>query len=265
MKLELETSDSSLIDLPLRTFSGAVSYVVGFGGLVVVWYVTAKLVGRATFLPGPELVAKTLVSLALGGELFPNVVASLGRVLIGFSIGATTGILLGIVIGLFPRAESAFEPIVELARSIPPYAMIPFAILAFGTGPEGKFFVLAYATFFPVLISTINGLSNVPPCLVDAAFTLGASRLFTIARVMLPSAVPQIMVGLRLGFGLAWLSLIAAEMVAASEGLGFMIADGRELLQTNVVMAGMIVIGILGYMFNRLFVFVEQRLRTHES
>ena len=94
--------------------------------------------------------------------------------------------------------------------------------------------------------------------------SLGASRLFTIGRVMLPAAIPQIMVGLRLGFGLAWLSLIAAEMVAASDGLGFMIADGRELLQTQIVMAGMIVIGVLGYMFNRLFVFAEHKLRAHE-
>ena len=264
MKLELGITDSSLIDPPPSRLSGIAPYLVGFGGVVGIWYIAAKLVGSSTFLPGPELVAKTLADLAESGVLFPNVVASLVRVLVGFSIGATAGILLGIVIGLFPRAERAVEPIVELARSIPPYAMISFAILAFGTGPEGKFIVLAYATFFPVLISTINGLSSVPPRLVEAAFTLGASRLFTIGRVMLPAATPQIMVGLRLGFGLAWLSLIAAEMVAASEGLGFMIADGRELLQTQIVMAGMVVIGVLGYLFNRLFVFAEHKLRAHE-
>lgn len=242
--------------------TGAGLYLIGFVGLVCVWFVAASVLDNPLFLPSPTVVAEALAAMASDGSLEHNLLASLERVLLGYLIGATLALVLGVVIGTFHRVERAVEPLIELFRSIPPYAMIPLALLAFGVHPAGKLSVLAYATFFPVLINTASGVSNASGRLVEAAQTLGASRWFIIVHVLLPAAMPMIAVGLRLGFGAAWLALIAAEMVASSEGLGFLISDARELLETEVVLGGMLVIGLVGYLFNLAFVAIERKLRV---
>ncbi len=260
MKTESAVADSSLIEIPLRHLSGVAFYAVGFGGLLMLWFVVSLVVANRTFLPSPLDTANALIHLAASGVLVKQVLASLVRVFLGFALGAVCALALGTLIGLFGSIEKAVEPILELFRAIPPYAMIPFALLTFGIGAGGKLFILAYATFFPVLVSTVSGVSNVPVRLIEASHTLGASRSFTVLRVLIPAAIPQILLGLRLGFGAAWLSLIAAEMVASSDGLGFLIADARETIDTPVVVAGMVVIGVLGYLANQFLVALEQRV-----
>lgn len=242
--------------------SGIGLYGIGFIILISIWTAASALFQKPLFLPTPLAVGETLVSLATEGALLRNVVASLQRVLIGFIVGSFAAITLGIFVGLSTRVERATEPLVELFRSIPPYAMIPLALLAFGIHPAGKWAILAYASFFPVLLNTVAGISHAPRRLVEAARTLGASPGFILRHVLLPAALPQIIVGLRLAFGAAWLALIAAEMVASSDGLGFLIADARELLETRVVLAGMLVIGVLGYTFNQVFCLLERMIRS---
>lgn len=256
----MSASAAATVPAPPR-LSGFALYLVGFAALILIWSAASALFQNPTFLPTPLTVGKTVFRLTVDGVLLDHATASLQRVLAGFSIGAVAAILLGILIGLSATVEKATEPSVELFRSIPPYAMIPLALLAFGIHPAGKWGILAYATFFPVLVSTVAGISSTPKRLVEAARTLGASRVFIVIHVLLPAAIPQMVVGLRLGFGTAWLSLIAAEMVASSDGLGFLISDARELLETEIVLAGMLLIGLLGYAFNQLFILLERRVR----
>lgn len=237
-------------------------YLVGFVGLLSIWFVASALLGNPLFLPGPVSVAEALSGLVADGSLEQNVMASLGRVLAGYALGAALALIAGVIIGVSRSLERPLEPVIELFRSIPPFAMIPLALLAFGIHPAGKIAILAYATFFPVLINTVSGISQVSNRLVEAAQTLGASKVFIVFRVLLPAAMPQVVVGLRLGFGSAWLALIAAEMVASSEGLGFLISDARELLETDVVLGGMFVIGMIGYLFNLAFTALERKSRT---
>lgn len=262
MTLETSTIDSSLLELPIRHLSGIVIYATGLIMLILIWSATAYLVANKVFLPGPLDVGLALDRLFASGELGKQITASFTRVLLGFSIGAFFALLTGVIIGLLPKFEEAIEPMIELFRAIPPYAMIPFALLVFGVSDAGKLFILAYATFFPVLVSTVSGILNVPQRYVEAGRTLGASRAFTIGRIIIPAAFPQIAVGIRLGFGTAWIALIAAEMVAASNGLGFMIADARETLDTPVVVGGMLIIGLIGYLSNHLFLLLENCGRT---
>lgn len=236
-------------------------YVVGFAILLLIWSVAAALLRNSLFLPSPIVVANSLSTLVADGSLVRNVAASFNRILAGYILGATLALVFGVLIGVFRSFERAVEPVIELFRSIPPFAMIPMALLAFGVQPAGKIAVLTYAAFFPVLVNTAAGVSLVPARLTEAARTLGASKTFIIFRVLLPAAMPQIIVGLRLGFGSAWLALIAAEMVASSEGLGFLISDARELLETDVVLGGMLVIGLIGYLFNLAFVSLERKCR----
>jgi ABC-type nitrate/sulfonate/bicarbonate transport system permease component len=248
--------------LPKGYVSGLALFGIGFIGLISIWAAVSSTVQNAVFLPSPWRVALTLEALASAGDLWAHVSASLQRVAIGFFVGATAALSISLIIGLFRSVERAMEPMIELFRSIPPYALIPLAFLAFGIHEGGKVFLLAYATFFPVLVSAAGAISNVPPRLAEAAYTLGASHLFVVFRVIVPSALPQIAVGLRLGFGAAWISLIAAEMLGSSRGLGFMIADAREILNTPVVVAGMLLIGLIGYVSNRLFLLIELKSQT---
>lgn len=257
MTSESSALDSSLLDLPIRHLSGVALYATGFVALLLIWSAISYLVANKVFLPGPVDVGLALERLVASGELGKQVTASFIRVLLGFAIGAVFALVLGTLIGLLPTVEEATEPMIELFRAIPPYAMIPLALLAFGISDVGKLFILAYATFFPVLVSTVSGISNVPLRYVEAGQTLGASRAFTISRIIIPAAFPQIAVGIRLGFGTAWIALIASEMVAASNGLGFMIADARETLDTPVVVGGMLIIGLIGYISNRFFLLLE--------
>ena len=251
--------DSSILVLPKGYLSGLTLFGAGFVGLLLIWAVASSAVQNAAILPNPLRVAIALSDLVSTGELWPNLAASLRRVSLGFAVGTFAALIASLVIGLFRSVERATEPMIELFRSIPPYALIPMAFLMFGVHESGKVFLLAYATFFPVLVSAAGAIANVPPRLAEAASTLGASRLFVVFRVIVPSALPQIAVGLRLGFGTAWISLIAAEMLGSSRGLGFMIADARETLNTPVVVAGMLVIGLIGYLSNRMFLLLEQK------
>jgi ABC-type nitrate/sulfonate/bicarbonate transport system permease component len=160
--------------------------------------------------------------------------------------------------GLSRTFEAFFDPFVELFRPIPPYAYISIALLWFGTGFLGPVFIIFIATFFPVLLNTYTGIKGINVRLIEAARILGAKRTFILFKVIIPATLPSIVTGLRSGFGAAWLSLIAAEMVATSVGLGFLISDAREFVQTDVVIMGMIIIGLVGYSFNLVFVRISK-------
>ena len=183
---------------------------------------------------------------ALSGELPMDVVASLYRVVVGFAIGAGLALPLGLAMGASGRVHAWMNPLVQVLRPIPPIAYIPLAMLWFGLGNPPAVFLIAIGAFFPVLMNTIAGVRQVDGIYLRAAHNLGAGRLTTFLRVILPAAVPYILSGVRIGIGTAFIVVIVAEMIAVNSGLGFRISEAREYFWSDKVIAGMISIGVLG-------------------
>lgn len=209
-------------------------------------------------LPPPSLVAMTGFKLLTEGELLGHIWTSLGRVLIGFAIAAAIAIPLGIVAGSNPTLFNIVDPIIELFRPIPVLALLPLAILWFGIGEPSKIFIITYAAFFPVFINTVAGVRYSDPVLIQVASTLGATRAQIFYRVVLMCALPSLAVGIRLGLGFAFLALVAAELIASTRGLGYLIMDSRLTFQTDRGMVGIVSLGLLGFVINAILVRLER-------
>lgn len=240
----------------LRTATHAITpYLVAMAAILAIWQaIVAFTHPSPAILPSPLLTAQTLAHLTVTGELFEHMGASLGRVLVAWLLAAVVAIPLGLIQGSYPTVERILDPVVELFRPISPLAWIPMAILWFGISESGKVFIIFIATFFPILLNTVSGVKSVDPVLIRAGRVLGChSGLRLFRRVILPAAMPSILVGLRISFGTGWAAIIAAELVAANKGLGYLIADGMEILRSDLVLAGMIVIGVLGVLIDSVF------------
>ena len=231
------------------------------GVIVLVWAALSQVMRNTTLLPSPLAVVETLGSLVATGKLWRDTGSSVGRIFLSWGLAAAVAIPLGIVMGRSERLERFIRPFVELFRPISPIAWIPLAVLWFGIGLSGKVFIIFIGSFFPVLLNTIAGVRGVPPILVTAARTFGCSPLQLTTRVCIPAALPTIATGLRIAFGTAWMTIIAAEMVASRSGLGHMIMDGMEILRSDVVIVGMAAIGVLGFLFDALFRNIEEWLK----
>jgi ABC-type nitrate/sulfonate/bicarbonate transport system permease component len=211
-------------------------------------------------VPPPSLVFMSGVRAAVSGELFQHVLASSQRVLLAWSTVAVIAIPLGIAIGWWPRANRFLGPLIEIVRPIPPIAWIPISILWFGIGMTQNVFIIMIGAFFPVLLNTVHGVRSVDPILIRAALNLGAPPPKLLRKVVLYGALPNIFTGLRIGLGVSWMVLVAAELVAATSGLGFMIEDARNFLRTDVIFMGMVVIGCMGILMERILRRVERAL-----
>jgi ABC-type nitrate/sulfonate/bicarbonate transport system permease component len=225
--------------------------------IVLAWALLSFVLANSTLLPMPVTVLETLVKLVTSGEIFSHAGSSIGRIVVSWALAAVVAIPLGIVMGRSTRFERILRPAIELYRPISPIAWIPLAVLWFGIGLSGKVFIIFIGSFFPMLLNTVTGIKDVPPILITAAKTFGCSPFQITTRVCIPAALPTIATGLRIAFGTAWMTIIAAEMVASKSGLGHMIIDGMEILRSDVVIVGMIVIGVLGFGFDAVFRHVE--------
>lgn len=238
-----------------RPLGRVMPYLLAAAVVVAVWQAIIVIVRpSAAVLPTPWQTVLTLETLIASGELFVHIGASLGRVLVAWVLAAAVAIPLGLWMGARRGVERILDPFIELFRPISPLAWIPMAILWFGIGESGKVFIILVATFFPILLNTVTGVKGVDPVLVRAGRVLGCNndaRLFR--RVLLPAAMPTILVGLRIAFGTGWAAIIAAELVAANKGLGYLISNGMEVLRSDLVLAGMIVIAVLGILIDTLF------------
>lgn len=236
-------------------------YIYAFLGIVVVWQMVVVFSGaHVAILPPPLLAAETFVQLIASGELFHHISASLGRVITAWLIGTVIAVPLGLAMGRSRAFERIVDPVVELFRPISPLAWIPLAILWFGIGEAGKIFIIFIATFFPIVLNTVAGVKGVDPVLIRAGQVLGCDDDATLFRkVILPAALPSIIVGFRISFGTGWAAIIAAELVAAQSGLGYMIADGMEILRSDMVLVGMVVIGVLGVLIDTVFRIILHR------
>lgn len=216
------------------------------------------------FLAGPWLVLGKVIQLAVHGELWSHVAATLERVAVGFGTGAVLALSLGIPAGYFPRLRSVLEPVVEILRPIPPLAMLPLFIVWIGIGEASKIGFITYATFFPMFLTTVHAVQQVDPLLLRAAASLGARRTQLFFRVILPAALPEIFTGFRLGVALSFFVIVISEFIGAEQGLGYLINDGRNFFLVPQMLGAAVVLGLLGYWSSALIALLERRLLRWE-
>lgn len=242
-------------------FSRILPFAYAAVAIVAIWQIALVLTGAdPSILPSPAATGETFIGMVANGEIFEHAGVSLGRVFTAWLMSACIAIPLGLAMGRFRTFERILDPVVELFRPISPLAWIPMAIIWFGIGEAGKIFVIFIATFFPTILNTVAGVKGVDPVLIRAGRVLGCDSEWAIFRkIILPAALPGIVVGLRISFGTGWAAIIAAELVAAQSGLGYLIADGMEILRSDLVFVGMAVIGIVGVMFDSMFRFLHRR------
>ena len=218
-------------------------------GALLLWEILIKNSDH-NLIPAPSTALAALNELISKGILVDDLTESIRRVLAGFGCAAACGITLGLLLGASARLHLALSPLIELLRPIPPIAWIPLSMTIFGLGDASACFVIFIGAFYPVLTNTILGVQEVPQQLMDAAQSLGCSGLQRFQKVIWPSSLPSIFAGLRVGLGFAWMCVVAAEMIAARSGLGYEIQLNRQLLRLDRVVAGMVVIGIVGFAMN---------------
>jgi sulfonate transport system permease protein len=197
-------------------------------------------------LPSPVAVALAGWRLLRSGELLQNVEVSTWRAGVGFAIGGGIGFAFGLLNGLSDLAERLTDSSLQMVRNIPHLALIPLVILWFGIGEEAKLFLVALGVFFPIYVNTLHGVRSVDPHLIEMGRAYGMSRATLVRRVVLPGALPSIFVGLRYGLGITWLTLIVAEAIAASSGIGHMAMDAREFMLVDVVVFAILIYAALG-------------------
>ena len=216
--------------------------------LLVVWqFISARVLDETTraLLPPPTAVAAAAWELIVSGELFRHLFDSLRREFVAF-LWSLVAIPLGVAMGWWKGFNDQVDSLVEMLRPIPPLAWIPLSILWFGIGDLQNQFIIFLGIFFPILLNTITGVKGVEPNLVRAARCLGSDEWTVLSQVVVRAALPQIVTGIRIGLGVGWMALVAAELVGASSGLGFLINDARTILRTDIVIVGMITIGLVG-------------------
>ncbi|ROO84326.1 NitT/TauT family transport system permease protein [Actinocorallia herbida] len=211
-------------------------------------------------LPGPIEVAEQGRELISDGTLFDDALASLRRVLIGFALGTALAVPVGFLMGWYGTARGLLEPWVQFFRTIPPLAIIPLAIVLLGIGETPKLVVIGLGAFLSCVISTFQGVIGVDSTLINAARVLGANDRVIFARVVVPASSPFIIVGMRVGLGSAWATLVAAELIAAQEGLGFRMQHAQIYYDLPTIFVGLITIGVLGLLMDRLLLAAERRL-----
>jgi len=234
--------------------------VSGIALFVSLWWAVALVLGNAVLLPSPGAVLTGLVQLVEDGSIWTDIGASLKRVIGGFLIATALAVPLALVMAFSKPVGYLVAPILNFLRPIPPIAWIPIAILWFGIGDPPSYFITALAAFFPIFINSYAGGISVKPEHINAARSLGATRRALVTRIYLPSAMPLIATGLRIGLGQSWMAVVTAELIAAQSGLGYMIQANRLALETGLVLVGMSVIGVLGALMTAIVQHVEKHI-----
>ncbi|WP_058047955.1 aliphatic sulfonate ABC transporter permease SsuC [Janthinobacterium sp. Ant5-2-1] len=228
--------------------------------LLLAWQLAAQWGWLSSrILPEPWAVAKAFWHLAVSGELWLHLKTSLWRATVGFVVGAGLGLLLGLLTGSFRHAETLLDTTLQMVRNIPALALIPLVILWFGIDETAKLFLLAVGVFFPVYLNTFHGIRSADQGLIEMAKSYGLSGWPLYRDVILPAAMPSILVGVRFSLGLVWVLLIVAETISAQAGIGYMTMNAREFLQTDVVLVGILLYALLG----KLADLFSRRLERH--
>jgi taurine transport system permease protein len=238
---------------PFRISERALTALTVCALLAVWWIVTELALVPPLFLPSPEAVLSKLRSVAVDGfvdaTLLQHASTSIARVLAALALAIATAVPLGIMIGLSRRVSAIFDPLIEFYRPIPPLAYLPLIVIWCGIGEFSKVLLIFLAIFAPLAIATVQGVRRVDENRIRAARSLGANRWQLVRFVILPSAAPDVLTGIRIGLGVGWSTLVAAELIAATRGLGFMIQSAAQFLVTDVVVMGILVIALIAFTF----------------
>ncbi len=228
--------------------------------LILLWVVIAFF-SRSTIIE----VIEAFIILSTEGDsggfvLADHAAQSLFIVTVGFCVAVITAVPLGIAIGRYSIADSVLGPVVEATRPIPPIAWIPLSLLIFTSLLSAQVFIIWIGAFFPILINTTTGVKRTEPVHIDVAKTFGASESRILTSVVIPSAAPEVFAGMRIGFGIGWMCLVAAEMIGSNKGLGYLIWTMQQVGWTGAVIASMLVIGLIGFLISYLLLMIEKRL-----
>ena len=226
---------------------------ISIGFALLLWHLSVGTLFNPALVPTPEQTFSKAWRMMLTGELFMHVAVSMRRVLVGYAVGCVVGIAVGALIGRVRIVRELADPLLELIRPISPVAIVPLAMLWFGIGELSKFFVIIYATVIIVLLNTAAGVSRTPVTRIRAARCLGASEYEVFVKIILPSAVPYVLTGMRVALGFSFMGIVAAELIGASEGLGFLIMNSQMLLQTDQLFVGLLSLGVVGLVVDRIF------------
>ena len=229
--------------------------------IVILWAVmenTGQI--NAVILPAPSAIVLTFKQLIADGSLLANLGISILRVLKGYALAAALGVTMGIILGLFPKAERVTELIIQIIRPIPPIAWIPLVILWFGIGESGKVFLIFLGGFFTILINVIDGVHQTNPKWIEVTKAMETPFWEHVFKLVIPAAAPNIFTGLRIGLGTCWTCVVAAELVASTTGVGYMIMNARQYGQTDVIIVGMLAIGIVGKIMDSLLKLIEAKV-----
>ncbi|WP_462413305.1 ABC transporter permease [Neobacillus sp. Marseille-QA0830] len=213
-----------------------------------------------TLLPRPSVIFMTFVDLLTTGELLGHLQISLYRAIVGFLVGGALGLLVGLAVGFNQNVEQTLDPTLQMIRTIPTLAVIPLFILWFGFGELSKILLIAKGAFIPLYVNTFLGIRSVDSKLYAVSKVLEFSRWKQITLLILPAALPNILLGLRLSMGAAWLSLVAAELMGSSQGVGYLITDARQFSQTAIVFVGIIIFAVFGKLSDSLVKLLERKL-----
>jgi ABC-type nitrate/sulfonate/bicarbonate transport system permease component len=232
----------------------------------LIWQLLSTFIFNPFLIPPPLEVIRTAIPMMMSGEIFADVSISMSRILVGFFFGSLIGVIFGVLLGRIRVLHDLLDPIMELLRYLSPTAMIPIAVIWFGIGEMSKYFLIFWGTFFIVLINTTAGVWRAPITRQRAAECLGANRLQIFLMVLIPSAVPYIVTGMRVAMASSFMSIIPAEILAADSGIGYLLQKSSMLLQTNRIFVALLTICVLGFAVDRLFRFFVQRvLRRYMS
>lgn len=234
---------------------GVISWLI----VVLAWQL-GSLQYDEYFLPSPLETGSSLAKLIQNGVLWEDIVASVSRSAKGWLLGILTAVPLGLLIGHFKPVKWLVEPILTLFRFVPAIALTTLFLMWFGVGDESKVALILYATFFPILVNTISGVVSTDPALIEAASSLGAKKVRVFFTVILPSAIPNIFTGVRLGLSSSILCVIAAEMLVGSNGLGYLINSSKLYYKTSWAFAGIVTLALIGFLADRLLQFLGSRL-----
>ena len=229
--------------------------------ILISWQLLSSLgILPAQLFSSPLLIFTSFIELVQSGELITHLQISLTRALLGFGLGGLLGLLVGIIVGMNKSSEEYLNPTIQMLRTIPLLVITPLFIMWFGFGELSKVLLIALGTFFPLYLQTFLGLRNVDQKLYEVAQILEFNRREKITKLMIPAALPNILLGIRLSLSAAWMCLVVAELLGADKGVGFMIQDARSFMQTDIVFVGIIIFALAGKISDSLVRFLENKL-----
>jgi NitT/TauT family transport system permease protein/taurine transport system permease protein len=247
-----------------RSMSASLPHgALAIGSLILaflIWQFLSTVLFNPFLIPPPLEVIRTAIPMLMSGEILGDVAISMTRVVVGFATGSLAGIITGVLLGRIRFLHDLLDPIIELLRYLSPTAMIPIAVIWFGIGELSKYFLIFWGTFFIVVISTTAGVWRAPIARQRAAECLGANQLQIFVLVVIPSAVPYIVTGMRVAMASSFMSIIPAEILAADSGIGYLLQKSSMLLQTNRIFVALLTICILGFIVDRIFRFFVDRV-----